>query len=368
MKKILKIVGVLFLVLFAGSCVALLTIEHWFFAVTNPGAFDPTKAPPVPDYRASSSWAALPSMQDDADVSLPSLPAIDQESAAVDVFFVHPTTALGSSWNAPIDDPTINTATARGATLIQASAFNVCCAIYAPRYRQANGIAFTVPSDDGSLALDVAYQDVAAAFRVFVAEHNKGRPFILASHSQGTFLATRLLREEIAGKALQERLVAAYLIGGPIHLKDIGGVPVCSSAQETGCVVAWNARGPLSRESVFEFGDPTNKNEASKIKGRICVNPLSWRSDEVTVSADKHEGALFFDAREPAVLPSFSDAKCEDGKLITNIAELPSRGVMSGILMWVMGPENYHPIEYQLFYVNLRNNASLRAGTGVSSQ
>ena len=25
-----------------------------------------------------------------------------------------------------------------------------------------------------------------------------------------------------------------------------------------------------------------------------------------------------------------------------------------------MGPENYHPIEYQLFYVNLRRNAEAR--------
>ena len=40
--------------------------------------------------------------------------------------------------------------------------------------------------------------------------------------------------------------------------------------------------------------------------------------------------------------------------------------VMGGTLAgsatdFVMAPENYHPIEYQLFYMNLRRNAQERA-------
>jgi hypothetical protein len=30
------------------------------------------------------------------------------------------------------------------------------------------------------------------------------------------------------------------------------------------------------------------------------------------------------------------------------------------VLDFAMGPENYHPIEYQLFYMNLRSNAERR--------
>jgi hypothetical protein len=33
---------------------------------------------------------------------------------------------------------------------------------------------------------------------------------------------------------------------------------------------------------------------------------------------------------------------------------------MSGVLLWVMGGQNYHPIEYQLFYADLRRDAARR--------
>ena len=48
-------------------------------------------------------------------------------------------------------------------------------------------------------------------------EYSRGRPFLLAGHSQGSALAGRLLEEQIAGSELSERLVAAHLIGGPIR-------------------------------------------------------------------------------------------------------------------------------------------------------
>lgn len=57
----------------------------------------------------------------------------------------------------------VNDATDRGATGIQATAFNGCCAVYAPRYRQANGMAFTRSSADGDRAIDVACGDVRVA-------------------------------------------------------------------------------------------------------------------------------------------------------------------------------------------------------------
>src|SRR5262249_27804609 len=98
-------------------------------------------------------------------------------------------------WNAPTDEPALNEATDRVATGIQASAFNGCCSVYAPRYRQANGTAFTHPSPDGGRAIALAYTDVHRAFEEFNSRRGAGRPFILAGHSQGTVLAERLLHE-----------------------------------------------------------------------------------------------------------------------------------------------------------------------------
>jgi hypothetical protein len=135
------------------------------------------------------SWSALPEREDAADAAVPAFPAADQRRAGADVFYVHPTSYVGPLWNAPVDDARLNTDTDRVATRIQASAFNRCCAVYAPRYRQGNGTAFTHPSVDGRRALDVAYADVRAAFRHFLASREAARPFLLASHSQGSALA-----------------------------------------------------------------------------------------------------------------------------------------------------------------------------------
>jgi hypothetical protein len=347
------LLGILFVVF------ALFTVDRWFYAALDPGPFDASAAPAAPDYEQPASWAALPTLEDDADVALPELPAVARGAASADVFFIHPTTFVAKRWNAAIDDPAVERATARGATLIQASAFNACCAVYAPRYRQASGKAFVEPSPDGDRAIDLAYTDVAAAFEAFLARRGEARPFVLASHSQGAVLAARLLREEIWGKPPGEHLVAAYLIGGPITHKTIGeGIPVCASEEQWGCVVAWNARGPRyggNFENKYAPGAP------EPVASRICVNPLSWKTDGAAAPASKNQGALFFDAEVPKVLPAFADATCEDGTLlITEMGSVPGRDFASGLLMWMVGPDNYHPIEYQLYYVNLRQNAVRR--------
>jgi hypothetical protein len=334
---------------------ALATIDTWFFDAMDPGPFDGSLTPPTPDYSDPASWAALPELDDGADVALPELPAVDQAFAPADVFYVHPTTWLGPGWNGPIDDETVVEATERGATLIQASAFNACCAVYAPRYRQAHGRAYIKPDAIGAQAVDVAYADVFAAFDAFLARTGE-RPFIIAGHSQGSILAGRLLRERVGGTPLQERLVAAWLPGAPLRPDQVGGLPVCAEPDQTSCVAAWNARGPDYEVNGFEFdaADPDT------MTGRICVNPISWQANGGHVPAERNSGGLFFDTDVPSVKPAFADAQCDGGSLVVRSMGDPERDVMSRVLLWMMGPENYHPIEYQLFYVDLRRNAAER--------
>lgn len=150
--------------------------------------FDSHVVPLAPDYSAAAAWTAHPERRDPADAVPAGLRAIEQTRAPVDVFYVHPTTYLGSGWNGPVDDPELNAQTDELATLIQASAFNGCCAIYGPRYRQAHGQAFVQPGPDGASAIDLAYGDVLEAFRFFLEQHSRRRPFILAGHSQGSAL------------------------------------------------------------------------------------------------------------------------------------------------------------------------------------
>ncbi|ATB30936.1 hypothetical protein MEBOL_004398 [Melittangium boletus DSM 14713] len=292
-----------------------------------------------------------------ADRSPTGAPAVDQLHAAVDVFYVHPTSYVGSRWNAPTDDAALNEATDRVATGIQASAFNGCCAVYAPRYRQANGTAFTHPTEDGARAIRLAYDDVRRAFATFNSKRGAGRPFILAAHSQGTVMAERLLDEEISGTPLRNQLVAAYLVGALVTVEGLHerapDVAACRSADDLHCAVAWNARGPEHVPTELDL-------HRTDTRERLCTNPLSWRIDGTPASAELNLGAVFLESDNPAPRVAFADARCVDGTLIVSHIGAAPRDLPSRILDHVMGSGNYHPIEYQLFFMNLRQNALTR--------
>jgi hypothetical protein len=326
--------------------------ETLLLAALDPGErFEAGRVPAAPDYGDPASWTARPERLDAADATPVGLTAATPSRAAVDVFYVHPTTHLGAGWNGAVDDPALNEQTDALATKIQASAFNGCCAVFGPRYRQAHGHAFLRPGPDADAAIALAYQDVRAAFRHFLSHDSRGRPFVLAGHSQGALLAARLLREEIATAGLGDRLVAAYLIGAPLGPEP--HVPLCAAEDQTGCLVTWNARGPRFEAGAFEL-----RSEGTP----LCVNPLSWRADDALAAADRNPGAVFLHAGDGTPRPGFADARCRDGVLETALYGEAPRDFMSRILDFVMGPENYHPIEYQLFYLSLRRNAEVRAG------
>ena len=175
-------------------------------------AFNEQPAPAAPDYARVEAWAALPQLVDLSDSSPAELEP-HNSPAPVSVFFVHPTTFTSkTAWNQPLDDEPANWVLEERVLRHQASVFNGCCDIYAPRYRQATFFSFLDREGDGGPALPLAYEDVARAFEAFLAAIGPEQPFILAGHSQGSLHGAQLLREEIAGTPLEARLVAAYLI------------------------------------------------------------------------------------------------------------------------------------------------------------
>lgn len=365
------------ILLAAGALLVVAVALGWLFfdrlvvALMHPrGSFASVVPPAAPDYQNPAHWSALPEREDAADATVPELPAVDQRAAPADVFYVHPTTYIGSGWNGPVDDPRLNADTDRVATRIQASAFNGCCAIYAPRYRQANGMGFSHPSTDAQQALELAYSDVLAAFRSYLERSGgagaQGRPFILAAHSQGAVLAYRLLREQIAQEPLRQRLIAAYLLGGPaatdVLAQQAPDIPVCAGPEQTGCVVAWNARGPNYRRGPFEVNirEGDLKAPPPPPQRRVCTNPLTWRTDGASAPAALNQGALFLETAAPRILPGFASAMCRDGVLVIGEIGTAPRDLMSRLLDHALGRENYHSIEVQIFFVNLRANAAAR--------
>ncbi|WP_437961900.1 DUF3089 domain-containing protein [Sorangium sp. So ce119] len=335
------------------------------FAMTPGGPFDATKLPPAPDYTDARSWSALPERDDVGDLSPTGAPAVDQRRATADVFYVHATSYVGSAWNARTDDPTTNEATDRGATRLQATPFNGCCAVYAPRYRQANGMAFTRSSADGGRAPDVAYSDVRRAFDAFNARRGAGRPFFLAAHSQGAVMAERLLYDAISGTPLRDQLVAAYLIGSAITVDGLRerapDIPACRAPDDLHCAVAWNARGAMYAPSDFEMHRPDPRE-------RLCTNPLSWRTDGALAPAALNLGAVFLESDDRAPRRGLvGDAQCVDGTLVLHHVGAIPRDLPSRILDRVLGDGNHHAIEYQLFFMNIRENADARLAALLSS-
>lgn len=340
---------------FVGCCGPQLILS----SITPKEPFDPAQVPPPLDYAQDASWVALPSTKDEADVALPSLPATTQPKAAV--FYLHSTSSVDQRWNAgDVDEVRQNSI--RGGTLIQASAFNACCDVYAPGYRQASGSAFVTPSADGERAKDVAYGDVVRAFDEFVVRKGADVPFVVVGHSQGAVYAARLLKERIAKHDEAADLVAAYVVGAPVDEDDVG-FGGCAAKTQTGCVVAYNARGPGHVKHLMDFGGDVDEVH------RLCVNPVLGTTGDAVVDAHDHGGAVFFDAAEPKLLPHFVRSQCKNGRLIVDeMGALPDRGLPSAILLQVMGGDNFHPIEFQLFYADLRADAVGRVDAFVTQR
>ncbi len=314
-------------------------------------AFADTTQPPAPDYDDAAHWAALPGTDDKADVT-PGDAEDHQASAAADVFFIHPTTYYESTgWNQALDNATANAITDDGVLRNQASVFNTCCRIYAPRYRQATLYAFFDLEGDGGDAIDFAYQDVVSAFHYYLEHYNDGRPFILAGHSQGGLHLDTLLREEINGTPLQEQMIAAYPVG--YSLDGSNGIPVCQSPEQTGCQATWNSLA-LDAQS---FGDASNN---------ICVNPINWSADGTRADFAENKGAVtygFLEASgEVAVETGVADAQCIDGVL--RVAEVRSDHYPS----IMFGEGNYHVYDYSLFHMNIRENAMLRTESYLNAR
>jgi hypothetical protein len=336
-------------------------------AATQPGCSAATPGePPAPDYSHADSWAAWPGRPGPVDALAPGAPDARIPGAQqADVFFIHPTTDLiGSAPNARYDEPGMPASQIdQGVLRLQASVFNACCRIYAPHYRQAALHAFHGASDAAAAAaFELAYADVLRAFDYYVAHENHGRPFIIASHSQGSLHALRLVQERLAGQPLYRQLVVAYIIGYPMPLViEQTGLPLCRSALQTGCLIDWNTvkvdATPGAREHdrlVWLDG------RYQRIGDRplVCINPLTWTlGGEAPASANL--GSLRA-ARPGAdlepLVPGLTGARCV-GPLLEISIPLGQRGGFANPLT-LFG--SYHILDYNLFYANLRVNAQQR--------
>jgi hypothetical protein len=212
-----------------------------------------------------------------------------------------------------------------------------------------------------------------------------GRPFVIASHSQGTLHAQRLLAERIDRAPLFERMVAAYIIGGGLPLdvfeRSYRRIAPCEDAADLHCVISWDTIGEGGRRDRASLQWHEGRYERSKGKQTLCTNPLSWSRGEQKAAASLNLGAEpvaglfimdFWDPDEPhgiqytelaSPLPGHTWAQCRHGTLFVE------EQLEEPFVTYTLAPgKNYHGLDYPLFYMDIRENAKARVRAYLDSK
>lgn len=374
MNKLLfyRFCSVLFLSGLLAACESL-SNYLWYISLQPSNAFEAPLRSSAPVYSDIKNWAAHPELQDNSDI-LPDIPfSVHKSPVVVDVFFIHPTTYYSSNnWNQPLDDKEANNLTDDWVLLNQASIFSSCCFVYAPRYRQATLYSVLSNDPDGDRALDVAYQDVKASFEYYLNNYNQGRPFIIASHSQGAWHALRLLEESQFQQELRQQLIVGYLVGMPLPMdkfsRSLEELPLCEEEKQSQCIVTWNSVSESADVSFYyQYARVKYKQfyESNQGKKLSCINPLTWSTNNKPAASSLNLGGVNFNRNRsyrPKPDEGLVAAQCIDG--ILYITEPKTSGYN-----WLMfGKGNYHMHDYDLFHMNVRTNVGVRINSYLSQK
>ena len=214
------------------------------------------QAPIVVDYTKDASWLCLPGRGDSCSTPLKTAElgpggygAVSRSAVAkdppLDCFIVYPTVSRDQALNSDLS-PGVNEE--KAVTAAQFGRFAGVCRPFAPIYRSmtVSAVAASAAGADVTAPARLAYGDVRAAWRQYLATRNQGRPFVLIGHSQGSLMLIELLAKEIEGRPVAKRMKLAIVPGFNVLVpigKRVGGTfkstPLCSRAGESGCVLAW---------------------------------------------------------------------------------------------------------------------------------
>ena len=213
-----------------------------------------TPAPAGTDYRVDSHWLCRPGRDDicsqpltvTAQASGAAQTLRPDPAAPIDCFYVYPTISYDTTANSDLNAGPEEKRVAQH----QLAPFGSACRLFAPMYRQVTLAALRSRFAGMPMQPDaaMAYADVRDAWNDYLAHDNKGRGVVLIGHSQGARMLADLVAREIDGKPVQRQIVSAMLLGTNIAVprgRDVGGafknMPLCRSATQTGCVVAYTS-------------------------------------------------------------------------------------------------------------------------------
>jgi hypothetical protein len=243
-------------------------------------------AAPAADYANPAVWLCRPNARDACAASQDAtIVAVNgtltretfhpAKNPPIDCFYVYPTVSNEPAGNSDL----MITSAERSVVNTQFARFASKCRLFAPMYRQVTLTALRAMIAEKPMPMDrdLAYNDVLAAWNYYLAHDNKGRGIVLVGHSQGSGVLTRLIKEEIDGKPVQEKLISAILMGTSLPVPngaDVGGafkhIPVCHSNSQIGCVIAFaDFRANVPPPAKSRFGKAPEGMQA------VCANPAA---------------------------------------------------------------------------------------------
>lgn len=257
-----------------------------FLAAASLFALQASATTPAPDYSKPANWLCLPGRADLCATPL-STTALNPNGygstgrsevakrASIDCFYVYPTMSRDSGMNS---DLTPGDGEEKAAVVTQFARFAAGCRTYAPTYRQMTlgAVAAAAAGADVTKPAMLAYADIRSAWKEYLAKHNKGRPYVLIGHSQGSLMLQQLIANEIEGKPEAKRMKLAIIPGFNLMVpqgKLVGGTfkqtPVCSRPGQTGCVLSWvsfREKNAPPAGAIFGIADKPGMTVA-------CTNP-----------------------------------------------------------------------------------------------
>ena len=313
-------------------------------------SFSKDNSPLKPDFKSIDSWAVHPNKKVDVLADFEQ----NEPKLEVDIFFIYPTLHSESkdlSWNSDIYKEETRNLVLESSVKYQSSAWFSTGKLYVPYYRQAHLRVFGPEfwNNGGEKAYELAYQDLKQAFLIFLEKYNYNRPIIIAGHSQGAGHAKRLLKEFFDEKPLQNKLIAAYLIGTRVMEDEFSSIKHMTNESETGGFVTWNSYRLMSkakeRKAIYTISKEW-------IKGSVCSNPVTWDKKKSSTYND-HKGFLYLNKK---VYPKTVKIESIDDKLLIRT---PKVGLFKSMLISTV--KDYHKADINLFWEDIRVNSRVRS-------
>ena len=198
----------------------------------NPSPAEPQDAG-APDYSQKSCWYQIPEI-----------------TKEFDTFFIYPTEYIGANEGDPdyasLDNPDMLEG-AKNDHIWMASAFEESTNLFMPYYRQASAMALKRAynkTGDIRAALEgrTPYEDITAALDYYFENYNNGRPFVIASHSQGSAINSLVMKSYFKEHPdYYKRMIASYMIGFSLTkdwLKDSPHLKCATGEADTGVIVS----------------------------------------------------------------------------------------------------------------------------------